>query len=368
MLNKDEQQISNISNSTINQAKGNIINYGPSVKDVIDIVNNVVADKMVIFQKEAEDTAKQRLDDFNKKLMNELQDKAEEQIEKFNMPAIQLAARKAAWGYVQNGDENDKDDLVDLLIERVAVEEKTTKQHLIDEAIEILPSLSANCLNLLTFLAFSTLTRKGTVSDYEKWINCINPIINKLSSISSLDVDFLNQADCTFNTIGFRSSSSFIDNQLKTCDLLFRHRPLQNFADKLIEKYPLTHTENGFLFKGRGEMQKFITLIELFGMMNYPEVKMKYTTLSTISDVLKKSGYSDFANDLQDYYDQTQPYTIEEVEQYFFDKNPRWHEALDLLGRDDIASLRLKPVGTYIACRQIKKLAGEEISIDIFYK
>ena len=323
---------------------------------------------MVIFRKEAEATAKQRIDDFNKKLMNELQDKAEEQIEKINLPAIQLAARKAAWGYVQNGDENEKDDLVDLLIEGVAVEEKTTKQHLIDEAIEILPSLSANCLNLLTFLAFSTLTRKGTVSDCEKWINSMNPIINKLPAISSLDVDFLNQADCTFNTIGFRSYSSFIDSQLKTCDLLFRHRPLQNFADKLIEKYHLTRTENSFLFKGRGEMQKFITLIELFDMMNYPAVKMKYTTLSTISDGIKKSGYSDFADDLQDYYDQTQSYTIEEVEQYFFDKNPRWHEVLDLLGRDDIASLRLKPVGSYIACRQLKKLAGEEISIDIFYK
>lgn len=367
MLNKDEQQISNISDSTINQAKGNIINYGPSIKDVIDIVNNVVADKMVIFQKEAEDTAKQRLDDFNKKLMNELQDKAEEQIEKFNLPAIQLAARKAAWGYVQNGDENEKDDLVDLLIERVAAEEKTTKQHLIDEAIEILPSLSANCLNLLTFLAFSTLTRKGTVSDYEKWINCINPIINNISSITSLDIDFLNQADCTFNTVAIHSSSSFIENQLKTCDLLFRHRASQEFYNKLLSKYDLTRTENGIqgVFVG---MQKLITVVDIFGLQNKLEPKMNYTSLSITCDGLKKTGYYDISDDVQAYYNQSQPYTAEEVKRYFWDKNPHWREALDLLGRDDITSLRLKPVGTYIACRQLKKLAGEEISIDIFYK
>lgn len=50
MLNKDEQQISGICNSTVNQAKGNIINnYGMSAKDVIDIVNSVVADKNVHF-------------------------------------------------------------------------------------------------------------------------------------------------------------------------------------------------------------------------------------------------------------------------------------------------------------------------------
>lgn len=367
MLNKDEQQISGVSNSTVNQAKGDIINYGPSIKDVIDIVNSVVADKMVIFQKEAETTAKQRLSDFNQKLIIELQDKAEEQIEKFNLPSIQLAARKAAWGYVQNGDDKEKDDLVDLLIERVAVEEKTTKQHLIDEAIEILPSLSANCLNLLTFLAFSKLMKTGTVSDYEKWINSINPIINDISSITSLDIDFLNQADCTFNTVAIHSSSSFIENQLKTCDLLFRHRPSQDFYDKLRSKYDLTRTENGIqgVFVG---IQKLITIVDIFGLQNKLEPKMNYTSLSLISDGLKEKGYSDISADLQGYYNQTQPYTTEEVKQYFFDKNPHWHEALDMLGRDDITSLRLKPVGAYIACRQLKKLSGEDVSINIFYK
>lgn len=95
---------------------------------------------------------------------------------------------------------------------------------------------------------------------------------------------------------------------------------------------------------------------------------MNYTSLSITCDGLKKNGYYDISDDVQAYYNQTQPYTVEEVKRYFLDKNPHWHEALDLLGLDDITSLRLKPVGVYIACRQLKKLAGEEISIDIFYK
>jgi hypothetical protein len=51
------QNISDISNSTINQANGNIINKGVSVKDVLDIVSCVVADKMTIYQQQAEFTA-----------------------------------------------------------------------------------------------------------------------------------------------------------------------------------------------------------------------------------------------------------------------------------------------------------------------
>lgn len=369
MLNKDEQQISGVSNSTINQAKGNIINnYGISVKDVIDIVNSVVADKMSVFHKEAEETVKQRLTEFNRELIKKLQDKAEEQIGKFNSPALQLAARKAAWGYVQSGDTNDKENFVDLLIERVSVEEKSTKQHLIDEAIEILPSLSPNCLQLLTFLAFSQLMKQSKISEYENWINSINPILDNISKVTSLDIDFLNQANCTFNTVGFHSSNSFIDNQLKSCDLLFRHKPPRNFVDKFFANHQITRQDNTYLWPAGESLDKIMTLNEIFDLFNYPEIKMKYTTFSSVCDGLAKRGFSDIVDDIHDYYNQTQPYTKEEVEQYFIAKNPHWQDALSLLKREDIRSLRLKPVGVYIACRQLVKFTGDELSLDIYYK
>lgn len=369
MLNKDEQQISGVSNSTINQAKGNIINnYGISAKDVIDIVNSVVADKMFVFHKEAEETAKQRLTEFNCELIKKLQDKAEEQIGKFNSPVLQLAARKAAWGYVQSGDTNDKENFVDLLIERVSVEEKSTKQHLIDEAIEILPSLSPNCLQLLTFLAFSQLMKQSKISEYENWINSINPILDNLSKVTSLDIDFLNQANCTFNTVGFHSSNSFIDDQLKSCDLLFRHKPPRDFVEKFFAKHQITRQDNTYLWHAGESFDKIMTLNEIFDLVNYPEIKMKYTTFSSVCDGLAKRGFSDIVDDIHDYYNQTQPYTKEEVEQYFIAKNPHWQDALSLLKREDIRSLRLKPVGVYIACRQLVKFTGDELSLDIYYK
>ena len=369
MLNKEEQQISGVSNSTVNQAKGDIINnYGISVKDVIDIVNSVVADKMAIFHKEAENTAKQRLTEFNLELIKKLEDKAEEQIGKFNLPAVQLAARKAAWGYVQSGDANDKEAFVDLLIERVAVEERSTKQHLIDEAIEILPTLSSNCLQVLTFLAFSQLMKRCQISDYENWINSINPILENISKVTSLDIDFLNQADCTFNTVGFHSKESFIDYQLETCDLLFRHKPPKSFVDKFFAKHRITRQDNIYLWPACESRDKVITINQIFDLMHYPEIRMKYTTYSTVCEALEKQGYSDILEDIHDYYNQTQPYTKEEVEQYFIAKNPHWQDAFSLLKQENIRYVYLKPVGIYIACRQLVRLTGEEVSLDIYYQ
>lgn len=124
MLGKKEQNISDISNSTINQANGDIINNGVSVKDVLDIVSCVVADKMTIYQQQAEFTAQQRLDDFKQKLVDELKGKGEDTLKRFNQPSVQVAARKAALGYVQSGETEDKDNLVDLLIRECLLRRK----------------------------------------------------------------------------------------------------------------------------------------------------------------------------------------------------------------------------------------------------
>ena len=169
----------------------------------------------------------------------------------------------------QSGDTNDKENFVDLLIERVSVEEKSTKQHLIDEAIEILPSLSPNCLQLLTFLAFSQLMKQSKISEYENWINSINPILDNISKVTSLDIDFLNQANCTFNTVGFHSSNSFIDNQLKSCNLLFRHKPPRDFVDKFFAKHQITRQDNTYLWPAGESFDKIMTLNEIFDLVNY---------------------------------------------------------------------------------------------------
>ena len=183
-----------------------------------------------------------------------------------------------------------------------------------------------------------------------------------------MDIDFLNQANCTFNTVGFQSSNSFIDNQLKSCDLLFRHKPPRDFIEKLFAKHQITRQDNACLWPAGEPFVKIMALNEIFDLVNYPAIKMTYTTFSSVCDGLAKQCFYDIIDDIHYYYNQTQPYTKEEVEQYFISKNPHWQDALCLLKREDIRSLRLKPVGVYIACRQLAKFTGDELSLDIYYK
>ena len=45
-----------------------------------------------------------------------------------------------------------------------------------------------------------------------------------------------------------------------------------------------------------------MTLNEIFDLFNYPEIKMKYTTFSSVCDGLAKQDFSDIIDDIHDYY------------------------------------------------------------------
>ena len=61
------------------------------------------------------------------------------------------------------------------------------------------------------------------------------------------------------------------------------------------------------------------------------------------------------------------PYTKDEVKDFLISINENWNTALGLFSRGDFQSMRLTPVGNYIACRQLTKLSGKKLDMSIFY-
>lgn len=368
MLNK-EQKIGDVENSNLNQAGRDITinNNGVSAADVLAIVDRVVNDKMMLYQQQAENTAKQRLVDFKNSLISELQAKTDERLDRFELPSVQMSTRDAALGYIQSGRAEDKENLIDLLIERINVEEYTTKQHLIDKAIQVLPMLSTESLHLLSFVVFTSLSRFCNNNEYKKWVCSINPIIDTLDRVGSLDIDFLNQADCSFNGLGFQRND-FIDNEIKNCDLLFRHEPSQEIVQQILDKHGIILMDNGYQFVNSKPQNWMIAFIEVFGSFSRTRpMRAQLSNLSKTKELLHDKGFEDISDDLQLYYDSTTPFSREEVVKYYTDINQNWSVAFDLLNRRDIKSLQLKPVGIYIACRILSRLSKSDVSLGIFY-
>ena len=370
MLNKSEQQtIQDVNGSTINQAGGDVVvnNYGMSAVEAMGLVKQLVSYEMSQYLQQAQVTAQDRLAEFSQKFEERIDAKLHEHLSRFNEPSMQLAARDAALGYIRNGNPVEGDALVDMLIERVQVEEHTTQQQLIDKAIRILPTLSNECLALITFIAFVNIQKSCRYHEYKKWLECMNPVIDALVKVNPLDIAFLHQAECATGLTGFSYSTNFIESQLKHSDLFFRHPASDNFVSYVKDKYGMEFTEKGMTFS-RANQKQIIDFISTF-MLN--DSKSFYCMMSSsvhLKQLISNNGLNSISEDLDKFIEESVPFTQDEVIAYFNNINSNWVTALELLKRQDLQSMRLTPVGNYIACRQLSRLSGDKLDMGIFYR
>lgn len=370
MFDKKEQQtIQGIKDSQINQAGGNVIvnNYGMSVTEVMGLVKELVSYEMSQYLQQAQITAQDRLEDFSSKFEERIDAKLHEHLSRFNEPSIQLAAREAALGYIRNGNTVEGDALIDLLIERVLVEEHSTQQKLIDQAIKILPTLSNECLALITFIAFVNIQKFCSRHDYQKWIECINPVIDTLVKVKPLDIAFLHQAECATGVPGISYVKNYIESQLQHEDLFFRHPASEQFTSYLKNKYGMKFFEKGIRLSRSLGHQFVVNFISIFIPDDSQCFNCMRTSSNHLKQILVENKLDDLAEDLDKFMEESVPYTKDEVKEFFISTNKNWNTALGLFSREDFQSMRLTPVGNYIACRQLTKLSGKELDMSIFY-
>lgn len=368
MLEKEnKQETGNVENSTVNQAGRDIIyQNGLEVKDIIPIVNTLVESKIAAYAAQAKVTAQQRVLDFSKRLEETVEEKVNEKINRFNEPSIQFATRQATLGYVKSGDEEQCEDLIDLLIERIKVEEHTTEQNLIDEAIQILPKLSKETLTLLILLAYYNLTYNGTREMLTQWFKCVSPLLDNFVKISPLDISYLQQTGCAFGITGLYSHDKFEVKCLKSNSYFFTHGLCGKDYEELWKSFGFKVDSNGIQIKDT--MENLLKFIRIFNPnTKTEEVNLNPTSPEILEQILQDPYFVSYKDTILNAIKRFTPFTETEVRQYFIDINPNWDVAIDLLNRDDVRALKATTVGNYIASRQLSKLSGQIIGLDIFY-
>lgn len=370
----EKQEVRSLDNSVVTQVGGDVnINYqGLSAADVIAIVKSTVASELAIYSCKAETEAQERLQKFSDDLVGQLAEKVAEKLDRFNEPALQFAVREAALGYVRSGSETDEANLIDLMLERVKVEEHTTKQKLIDQAIKIVPTLSAESLAILSLFAFRQLTCTGVRDEYIKWLLSINCVVDAVAKVNTLDVEYLIQAGCATGLLGLKKFLSWEESCLKTADLFFRHQPPEEEIKAFMDSIGIEKREDigGFSTVAFGkEAQEFLVFIATT-MIILPEMQMGFNLVNrnALEEAFQKRGLSHLMDPLKRFIESAQPYSKEEVAQFFVNLNPNWHKVIELLDDEQFSTLKLTPVGAYIGIRQLTLLTGREIPIEIFYE
>lgn len=367
----DKQEISKITDSTVYQAGGDLtINTGLHASDVIAIVKEVVASELAVYTRDADKKAEERLQRFSEDFVEELAKRVADKLNRFNEPSLQIAIRDAALSYVRSGDDSEERVLIDLLIERVSVEEHTTMQRLIDQAIRVVPMLSPACLDLLSLVVFRNLSYIGPRDKMVEWIRSMGTIIQRVSRISNLDIAFLSQADCVMSLPGISVSSRWCDYFLDRYDLIFRHPVPCDVSASFMQKFTM-RWDNGTFFFDKAYLEKNGAILESLSAFLFHidgTISFNLTDSKTLFNGLHKAGLDGLRPDFEVLVQSSQRFNCDEVRRFFVDIDPNWEQAISLMDKDSLLSVKLLPVGQYIGTRQLSRLMGKEVPFDVFYQ
>lgn len=375
MLNKsDKLQVSNVSdNSTVNQAYDSIYNInnnynGLQIKDVVPLVHDLVKSELEVCKLQAENTVLRRFNEFTASLESELDKKVSDKISRFAEPAMQFAVREATVGYLKSGDSEEREALIDLLIERVKEEERTSKQFLIDEAIKVLPKLSRENLAVLTLITYEKLRVTGNIQALDNWIKCLNPILDILPQINRLDIEYLVQADCVSSSI-FEQNENWIEQNRKNYPLAFVSPIDASNSKVFMDKYSININGDAPTFSHPfNKINLLITLTEILKFNRDGTITPLLLKQDEYANILKKADLGFMQSDFDELLSHVEAVNDEKIISYYEQFNPNWAIAIKLLNERPINSFSLKPVGVYIGSRQLTKLYGKEIDLNLFFK
>ena len=344
MLEKNKQEASNISNSNLQQANGNIYNLGFSYSDVKEICRDVIRQEFQIVTKDAVDKLNKLIEEFQNRLIERIAEiNNQEAIGKFKEPRYQFVLHDAIKEYAQTDNEETKEDLVDILIDRLQVDENSTERFVVEDAIKIIPKLSFALTRFLGSILMRRMEERNLPFIFRNNLNEQAKIYEHLDEISNLDIAYLFQLNCCEQMRGFRHMVTIEEEMKQRYDLFFREPTSAEDYNKYVVSHPIMATGiNGISFVCTDGANTD---------------KCRMTSLSTLhlKDSLQNAGRMDIWPELEAYINTLRPYSDEEIKNLLIEINPNWGKIIDLFHQENIQNLQLTPVGTYIANRVIQK-------------
>lgn len=191
LKNKQEQQGGDYSTNVQagNDVKFQQNNYGLSYSDVKEVALDVFEANFSRLSLAAQELAKDRAEEITTAFLDELQQKAPQAIDVMKEPDMQYALLMAQKEYARSGDKNLSEVLVDILVERSKIQERSLMQIVLNESLEIVPKLTNGQLNILSLIFILKYTVNNTVLSIESLKsylkNMIVPFMDDLTKTHS---------------------------------------------------------------------------------------------------------------------------------------------------------------------------------------
>ena len=344
MFEKIKQGISNIRSSIVQQVNGDINNYGLGYNDVKEICRDVFRQEFQIVTKEAVDRLNQIIEEFQERLLEkiaELEDK--DLINKFKEPKFQFILHDTIKEFAQTEVVETKEELVDILLDRLQADENSTEKFVIEEATHIIPKLTLAQSRLLGANLMRRMEGKNLPFIFRRTLQEQARLYEHLDEITNLDVAYLHQLKCCEMLPGNIRMATIEEEMRQRYDLFFRESTTMEEYNQYVEAHPI-------LAPGL----KGLALI-CVDADNSDRYKMISLSSEHMKDRLEKEGRMDMWEDLQAYINTLRPYSDKEIMNLLIEIHPNWGKLINLYHQENIQKMSLTPVGMYIANRVVQK-------------
>jgi len=358
MLEQNKQEISNTSNSLVQQANGNIYNTGLGYKDVKDICQDVVRQELDIVTKEALDSYKKEVNSFQNGLGNRIEklENAQEKIDKLKLPKLQLSLHETINEYAKSDNSETKEELIDLFIERLKVEENSIEQYLIDQSIKILPNLSVSQAFFLGALTTRRIIKSGNSILVIDYLRNKAHMFKHLQEISQIDIHYLKLLNCCSLLPGTKHHKKVLVDLKNNYNLIFRH----SISAEIYKQYCSDNSDFSTVLN---------RLVYARNEGGINSIHLLYSEKKYLEEVLKKSDKLEKLPLIEKLIELFRPFNDLEIRNYLISLNDNWKYAFEYLDKEELLTLDLSPVGTYIGRRMIIKVTKDTaLPLRDFYK
>ena len=341
MLENNKQTISNVENSSIQQARGDIHNTNTFIltegKTLEDVIRSVMRSELDIVTKKAYEKFNQLIEEFRNRLADEIGKLKNQQdvVDRFKEPKYQFILHDTIKEYVQTDIKETKEDLIDLLIDSLQVDENSTEQFVISDSRYIIPKLTVASGHFLGALLLRKIVYGNhpfiLTIDLEKHAK----IFEHLDKITKLDIAYMQQLGC-LDTMGLQFNVTIEEEMKKKYDLFFRQAPS-------IEKYAEFISNNP-------QIKDLDLVHKMDGKFGFQKV-----STNLYEEELRRKGLHYYMPKIKEFISLFPLYNDEEIKNKLLSINPLWKNAIQLFDDESIKGLKLSPVGAYIANRIVQK-------------
>lgn len=340
------------------QVDGDLV-VGVSASEARQIALDVFKANFFDLSIEAKQKADVRVEEITDKVIERLYSEIPDKVHKIQDPDIQYSLFNVQKEYARIGDSELGENLILALIDKIKIDNRNSESFVIDDALQILPKLSAANLAFLGMMVFSKIGIPVNGREHFKQILLtLNPILKEMAAISYLDMAYLKQSGCVYGTTNIGVNSNLEDSLKRQYGFLYSD--LINL-DKFNELF-VRHANN--------DPVKQLLLMQMLDRRENQILGLVFSNYDRYNEAIGNNSaiFQDWVKSFcEEYFTLQEDVTNEKIQKFHNSIDSNWGAVFATMSSQQVKSFNLNPVGLYIGSIYLSKIIDMKIPLDIFY-